>query len=516
MPAAAAVYPSAPVPLVKTAMNATRSEIEGEARERHPEGDAAPLPIADGRVPPWLASLGRSERGGRDEPARIEGRVPPRLNGSLYRNGPGLFERGGVRSRHLLDGDGLVQRLSIGAHGARYRNAFVRTPKFVAEEQAGRRLWSTWSTRRSRRFYENLGGGFGGSQAGVTISSVHGCLLARDEIGGSFEIDPDSLATLGELPLPRPLESASIKAHGKLDPETGEWILAGTEFGRGMRVHAIVHDSSLEPRRQLVFSSPRQVYIHDFFVTRRYLVFVLHPVELAVLPLLAGLRSFIDCLRWTPGQGNLLAVLPREGGTARFFEAPAAFMWHTLNAREEGRTILADFVGYDEPDHFLGPDALLSRLRDGRFGRAESPGTIRRYRIDLAGGRATEEILDTQSHEFPMIDPRCLATSYRRAWFGWALPGRVHHGIKHVDMASGASELYDFGTDTQVGEPVFAPRPDGAPEEGWLIVQGLDGRDGNAFFAILDAGCVAAGPLATIRLEHPLPMSFHGTWVAAP
>ena len=500
-------------------MKTTPGEAEDSTRARHPAGGSAPFPIADGGEPPWLASIGRSERGDRDEPARIEGTLPPGLRGSLYRNGPGLFERGGVRSRHLLDGDGLVQRLSIGAHGAHYRNAFVRTPKFIAEEKAGRRLWSTWSTRRSQHFYRNLGGGLGGSrtgsQAGVTISPVHGRLLARDEIGGSFEIDPHSLATLGELPLPRPLESASIKAHGKLDPETGEWILAGTEFGRKMRLHAIVHDPSLEPRRQLTFTSPRQVYIHDFFVTRRHLVFVLHPAELAVLPLLAGLRSFIDCLSWSPGQGNLLAVLPREGGAARFFEAPAAFMWHTLNAREEGRTLFADFVGYDEPDHFLGPDALLTRLREGRFGRAESPGTIRRYRIDLAEGRASEEILDAESHEFPMIDPRRLAAPYRRAWFGWALPGRVHHGIKCVDMSGGASELYDFGTDTQVGEPVFAPRPGGAHEEGWLIVQGLDGRDGNAFFAVLDAGRVASGPLATIRLEHPLPVSFHGAWVAA-
>ena len=155
-------------------------------------------------------------------------------------------------------------------------------------------------------------------------------------------------------------------------------------------------------------------------------------------------------------------------------------------------------------------------MRDGRFGRADSPGTIRRYRIDLAGGQATEEILDTENHEFPMIDPRCLATAYRRAWFGWARLGHVHHAIKCVDMASGANELYDFGTDTQVSEPVFAPRLGGAQEEGWLIVQGLDGRDGNAFFAVLDAGRVAAGPLATIRLAHPLPVSFHGSWVAAP
>jgi all-trans-8'-apo-beta-carotenal 15,15'-oxygenase len=59
-------------------------------------------------APHWLTLLGKSERGGRDTAPRVEGRIPEGLNGSLYRNGPGLFERGKSRKPHLLDGDGLV------------------------------------------------------------------------------------------------------------------------------------------------------------------------------------------------------------------------------------------------------------------------------------------------------------------------------------------------------------------------------------------------------------------------
>jgi carotenoid cleavage dioxygenase-like enzyme len=64
------------------------------------------------KAPRCLTLLGISERGGRDEAPVVEGNIPRELNGSLYRNGPGLFERGGLRKPHLLDGDGLVQRLS--------------------------------------------------------------------------------------------------------------------------------------------------------------------------------------------------------------------------------------------------------------------------------------------------------------------------------------------------------------------------------------------------------------------
>lgn len=72
-----------------------------------------------------------------DQAARIEGRLPRGLAGVLYRNGPGLFERGSDRYRHWFDGDGLIQRWSIGPQGVSYRSRFAATPKFRTEHKAG-------------------------------------------------------------------------------------------------------------------------------------------------------------------------------------------------------------------------------------------------------------------------------------------------------------------------------------------------------------------------------------------
>eukprot|EP00966_Prymnesium_polylepis_P091471 2117166-Prymnesium_polylepis.1 len=41
------------------------------------------------------------------EISEIEGAIPSDLRGSVFRNGPGNFERGGRRFEHVLDGDGL-------------------------------------------------------------------------------------------------------------------------------------------------------------------------------------------------------------------------------------------------------------------------------------------------------------------------------------------------------------------------------------------------------------------------
>ena len=68
----------------------------------------------------------------------ISGRMPRRLEGVLFRNGPAGYELGGHRAGHWFDGDGMVQRVID--HGrVSHRAAFVRTHKFLAERDAGGR-----------------------------------------------------------------------------------------------------------------------------------------------------------------------------------------------------------------------------------------------------------------------------------------------------------------------------------------------------------------------------------------
>jgi all-trans-8'-apo-beta-carotenal 15,15'-oxygenase len=105
----------------------------------------------------------------RNETPEIEGKIPRDVRGSLYRNGPGLFDRGGLRKPHLIDGDGLVQRLSFADGRAHYQNAFVHTPKFIAEEKAGTFQFTTWSMRPPRSLIPRFGGGSAHCQAGVTV-----------------------------------------------------------------------------------------------------------------------------------------------------------------------------------------------------------------------------------------------------------------------------------------------------------------------------------------------------------
>src|SRR6202046_1466881 len=256
------------------------------------------------KAPRFLTLLGISERGGRDEAPVVEGEIPRALNGSLYRNGPGLFERGALRKPHLLDGDGLVQRVSFGGGKVRYQNAFVRTAKLVEEEKADAFRYPTWSMRKPGGMLANLGGGATRSQAGVTVYPFNDKLYAFDDITPAYNLDPETLATLGEARLGDPAREFMIKAHTKFDPLTGEWLLFGISYGAAMKLHMIVHGSDGTLKAHHVVPAPRQIYIHDFFATRNHLAFVLHPMMFSPLWLLAGQASYIEALKWEPQDGR--------------------------------------------------------------------------------------------------------------------------------------------------------------------------------------------------------------------
>ena len=476
-------------------------------------GRGSGVPLAPDRQ--WLAALARSLPVERDYRPRVEGTLPAGLEGRLFRNGPGLFERGGRRKRNLLDGDGMIQCFDLAGGGARYRNRFVRTEKYLAEEAAGAYLHPTWTTPAPGGPLANLGSGIR-SQAGVATLVRNGALLALDE--GAPEafhaMDPDTLDTLAPLALPGGLERRGLKPHTKTDPHTGDWHVAATDYGRRMTIRWLALDAAGAVKAEGSVRSPRMTYFHDFMVTERHLVFVLHAAEFSPFGMLAGLRPFADSLAWRPERGNLVLVQDKAGGEPLLLEAPAAWMWHALNAHERGGVLVADFVGYDNPDHFIGRNPAFAAVTRGEEGEAEHPGQVRRYLIDLRARTLREEILDAGNHEFPMIDPRVGLGEHRHGYFSCGHAGDwVLDGVARLDVAGGARDEFRFGPGHFVGEPVFAPR--GAAEgDGWLLALVQGGGTGNAFLAVLDAANLAAGPVAKVHLDHHAPISFHGYWQA--
>src|SRR5450631_1056389 len=308
----------------------------------------------------------------------VRGELPRGLSGVLFRNGPGRFRRDGQTKRTVLDGDGVIQRLEIADGVARYARRFVLRP--------------TW-TSTVPGLFANVGQHMQ-SQAGVTTYEVHGTLLALDE-GGSpgFEIDRNTLETLRPASLGLPEDDASPKAHAKQIAESGDWLFASTRIGRkGMQIDVVRHRRDGTRVATPTVISPRIGYLHDFAGTNRHAIFTLQAVRLHGLRFMAGLASFTECLEWSPGEGNLILLIDLATGAQQTFEAPAAWAWHMANAYEHGNDVVMDFVGYDDPGHFIGPNAQLAVIMHGQEGVHGTPGTIRRYVLS-PNGKLTETVM---------------------------------------------------------------------------------------------------------------------------
>lgn len=487
-------------------------------------GCASSPPLRFG--PDLAATLDRLPYGGlaeslaveQDYAAEVVGKIPADLRGSLYRNGPGLFERGGQRKRTILDGDGLIRHFRFHDKGVHYRTSFVKTEKYKAESAAGRFIYPSWSTQAPGGWPANFWVTEGlKSQAGITVYLINGRLYAFDESSYPYALDPDTLETIGEATFGLPREETIYSAHSKIDPHSGEWLHFGVFYGATPRLHITVFHRNGTLNYHRAITMPRFVYIHDWFVSSRYLIVSLHPVVIDFWPALLGFRSISDSLRWRPEQGNLLLVIPRDSSQDHFtVEAPARFMWHSINAHDDRGTIIADFIGYDNPDHFVGPDPIISAVMQGREGEHRYPGLLRRYRIDTVQKRLTEEILSEGSFEWPSIDLRRLGQPHEHAWMAEARPGSFFwNGLARFNLRSGSLDRYDFGERTYCSEPLFIARPGAGADQGWLLSECYDVRTGRSFLAILDAERVADGPLASIHLRHHAPFSYHGWWQAA-
>ncbi len=495
----------------------------GSAADGPVEGTRSPQLAPDRR---WLSLLGQSLAQEFDYTATVEGVLPPGLTGTLYRNGPGLFEREGFRKRTVLDGDGMIRAVSFQGGVARFRNRFVRTAKFTKEEARGRFLYPTWTTP-APSLLDNIPGMPALSQAGVTPVLKQGRLLAFDEMGKPYELDPMTLETRGELEVcdsARPAHPRSYKAHTKTDGATGVWVLAGTSGGRNPDFQMLLKDRN---GRQLVHlsvpnPSSHYLYNHDFFWAGRYAVFHLHPAVLSPLPMLLGARTFADSLSWKPELGGQLLIIDTVGGAALTVEVPAVWMWHSVNAYQSGTCIVADFVGYDAPDHFFGPGAAFRTVMQGLEAAPCSPGQLRRFIIDVPGKTARLETVASGHFEFPSINPGRVGHRHRYAFVasGDIANGWFHDGVARIDVESGVRQEFRFGPAHYVGEPVFAAdetlAPGRDPERaGWLLCEVLDGASKTSFIAVFDAASINDGPVARLRLNHHLPFSFHGWWKPA-
>jgi len=460
--------------------------------------ESSPNMFLQNNFAPWS-----SEGAARDLP--VVGRIPRELNGTYYRNGPNpAFPPLG--RYHWFDGDGMIHAVTLDDGRASYRNRYVLSRGLREEQEAGRALY-----RGLLEFQATEIPGF--KNTGNTNIVWHaGKLLALVEAALPTRMMAGPLDTVGEYDFDGRL-AGPMTAHPKLDPETGEMLFFGySPFPPYLTYHVAAADGALVRSEVIDVAWPSMM--HDFAITKDHVIFILCPLVFSFERLAERGGAF----SWEPERGTRLGIMPRRGGNAdvRWFDTDPSYVFHPMNAYEDGDAIVLDVARYERLDFMSAAAVEEPGYRDANAAR------LHRWRIDLARGGVASTPLDDIVTEFPRVDERRLGRRHRFGYMAAREP-ELNDGaqplwtaVRKYDLERGGVTERRFGAGNGVGEPLFVPRTAAAGEDdGWVLVLVYDAAHDTSDFWILDAQDVAGEPVARVALPHRVPYGFHGNWVAA-
>jgi carotenoid cleavage dioxygenase len=450
----------------------------------------------------------------------VIGELPEGLEGMFVRNGPNpQFDV--IKNYHWFGGDGMLHGVRIQNGRVSYRNRYVQTEAYHREKAAGRALWGSGLGRPE---FDNPNGPARGNTGNTAFVWHDGRLLALWEAGDPHHIRLPGLETIGTYTYNGRLLHA-FTAHPKVDEKTGEMLFFGYHMmgfdlaKQGAKVPYLQY-SVVNPQGEIVLTTPidlpHGVMMHDFAVTQRYSIFMDLPLVFDMQRAMAG-ESPLHFDKSLPAR---FGILPRHatGDQVRWFEAPPCYVFHTLNAFEDGDDVVLDACRMAEIDIGSLDSSVAPTPDDRRLIREDVGQVLYRWRFNLATGAVREEPLDDQTSDFPRVNDSLIGYSARfgyTARFGNAGGMPESDAIIKYDLHTGRHWVHHHGKGRYGGEGVFVPRPGATTEDdGYVLAFVYDHTTGGSEFVVINALDLEARPLARVPLPQRVPYGFHGAWIS--
>jgi carotenoid cleavage dioxygenase-like enzyme len=451
----------------------------------------------------------------------ISGHIPPGLRGTLYRNGPGRLERGGIRVGHWFDGDGAILAVRFSDDGAVGSYRYVETAEYLAEAEAGEYLYANYGMTAPGPLWNSWFKPFKNS-ANTSVFALSDRLLALWEGGKPHALDLKTLRTLEEDSLGSLEGGMTYSAHPKYDAKTDELINFGVTPGLTGTLHLYKSNvkrpspghRSGQICQKTAIPLESVSLIHDFALAGRYLVFCIPPVRMNALPALIGLQSFSDALEWKPEKGTKILVIDRETLTlVSQCEVDPWFQWHFANGYEaEDGSIVLDLIRYAD----FQTNQYLKEVATGNT-QTCAKGTLWQIRIDpqTSNVRSAEEMLN-RTGEFPIVPPDQVGHDTRYSYLALHRTDvdttkELLGTIARFDYQTGTLMEADLGHHRYPSEPIYVRDRHNA-NQAWILTVVFDGNTETSEVWIFDSDRLDDSPVCRLALPTIIPHSFHGTW----
>jgi carotenoid cleavage dioxygenase-like enzyme len=443
----------------------------------------------------------------------ISGKIPIGLRGSLYRNGPGRLERGGVAMGHWFDGDGAILAIHFGEKGARGVYRYVQTAGYKAETAANQLIYGNYGMTRPGKLWEKW---FKGTKnaANTSVLALPDKLLALWEGGKPHALSLKSLETQGEDDLEGLTDGLSYSAHYKQDYQTKEIF----NFGITPSLNATLNIYKSSASGRIVQKAAHKIdgvpMVHDFVFAGQYLVFFIPPVRLNLFPALIGLSSFSDAMEWQPSKGTQIIVVDRQ--TLKVVsrgETEPWYQWHFANGYVDASgSVIVDFVKYKD----FQTNQYLKEVATGET-HTLAKSTLARVQVNPQTGKVTkiEPILDRQC-EFPTVPPQNLGQASRYTYMSTCRQGtdiskELLNAIACFDCKTETLTEANFGENRYPSEPIYAQDAEN-PQQAWILTVVYDGNSHSSEVWIFASDRLDSEPVCQLELPSVIAHSFHGTW----
>lgn len=443
----------------------------------------------------------------------IEGEIPTDIDGIYLRNTENPVHEP-IGKHHPFDGDGMIHQIAFSGGKATYRNRFVRTRCFEAEQIAGGALWGGLADGPGVSKRPGFGAKGDIKDAASTDIVVHAgkAIATFYQCGEGYVLDPETLENEGVAPWV-PIDGVS--AHTRVDEATGELLFFNySKHPPYMHYGVVDADGKLKTYIPIELPGPRLP--HDMIFSENWSI--LNDLPVFWDEELMRHRN-LHAVRLHEGVPSRFALVPRHGTVedVRWFEGAPTYVLHWLNAYEEGDEVIMDGYFQENPTPSIegfeehGKNAHMMAYLD-----QHSLGSkLHRWRFNLADGTTTEERLYDRTVEFGMINQKFAGQKYRYVYSTVAKPGWfLFQGYVKHDLETGETIEINLEPGRYASESPFVPRIDAKDEDdGYLVSFIIDENEGTSECILIDCKKFEQGPVCRIALPHKISSGTHSTWV---
>ena len=446
------------------------------------------------------------------------------LNGTLFRNGPGILERDNQWVHHPFDGDGMITAVKFNHGKASLTNKFVRTKGFKEEEKKNKFIdRGVFGTQKKGGLLNNLFDLNFKNIANTHVIKLGNELLALWEAAGPHALDPNNLETKGLTTLKGVLKSnEAFSAHPKIDlnstssPEVV--VTFGVQTGPKSTIRLMEFSNSGKNSGDILYDRKDKLngfaFLHDFAITSNWAIFLQNAIDFNPLPFVMGQKGAAQCLKSNPKKTAKFFIIPRDSGLFKgqppiIIDAPKGFVFHHVNAYEDGHQIILDSIFYDDFPS-VGPDENFKEIDFEKY----PAGKLKRSVIDLKNKKSKLDIISDQTCEFATVNPKLLGIKASYSWMACTEQKTGNaplQAIKKINLNTKEEIFWSAAPKGFVSEPIMVPKLNSDIEdEGFLFILIWNGDRKGSDLVILNSQNLEE--LVTYKLPINIPHGLHGSW----